>query len=510
MQVGLQESTGFLCSTPRCVGRQEESVLDLAEDPMESRTNRPASDLCKLYDSQRVLVAVRKISQHELCAHLQIMSLAFVVSTRNTICNMAESPMTPLSPSPSLVSLHDSAPDEEISEGLTTIPNLYRQKIPPNGISISALVEHYDLRVQIITPTLRNNPLSAFSRQPPILGPFSLLDLAIPYSDTHCNFIPTLTANLHDQIGNGNLSVRIKKFCLPLWVVKFWEAVVSATKAQLEWTGAKRWFEERILSSQSVLQESFHHIPNYVPEMWLKLPWDGKLLIGTYPPLNILEVAQLFASESISDTLVDAVMHVIQIRVLKSGGDIRRTLVCDLTIQWALHRGKKGWSKNKYTSAKDFKAIRTIADRIKEERIQILFFPLFVRNNHWVVFEVDFDQKCISYGDSCDIPVVDDDLVALHTWLKHMGHTKKFVLRTLPIALQDDTHSCGVIVWNSIEARIFSDAMWTPDSKHAHRVSYAIKLIEAADQSSFIPVQVSHLFNSHSMYVEHLVCFSIP
>ncbi len=87
-----------------------------------------------------------------------------------------------------------------------------------------------------------------------------------------------------------------------------------------------------------------------------------------------------------------------------------------------------------------------------------------------------------------------------------MGYTSTFSKRTLPTSRQDDTYYCGVIIWNTVEARIFSDAKWISGSKDAHRASYAVRLLEASDESDFLLVPVSHSFNSQYMYIKAVVC----
>ncbi len=410
---------------------------------------------------------------------------------KTTDCTtMTESPMTPLSPSPSELSLLcEDYNTASLIEDPTTVPECYEIRIPPERISVSALLNDYDLPVRILPSSLREYPLTAYSTEPPTFGPYSFVDLALPYTGERCTFVFTLSSNIQGEISNGKSSVHVGELYLPLWVVSFWTRVASATKGHLDWTRAKLWSEEYILSRPEL--DPFAYLHQYIPQLWLKLPWTGKIMIGGHS-LHIYELMQLFTFESITDNLIDAVNHCIQLRVLKSRGRIRRTLVSNLAIYRALSQPKKLWKH--YQSENQFKAIRAIDSRIKDEGIVVLFFPFFVRGNHWVVFEVDFEQKSISYGDSCGLQVDRDDLAAVRLWLKQLGYVK-FTCKTLRTALQDDAHSCGVIVWNTIETRIFSEAVWKSETKHVHRVSYAVKLLEASDEGFFTPIEVSHSFN---------------
>lgn len=415
---------------------------------------------------------------------------------------MTESPMSSLSPSPppSHISLDSSVPETRALE-LATIPTPYQMRIPPTHLSILALLENYSLPMHQISHSLRDSPLSAFSKEPPILGPFSLGDLALPYSGPNCMFLPTLTKNLHKRMEKGSKSVHINDIFLPMWVVTFWKYVLPATDAHVKWTEAKRWFEDSILTKP--LHHPFSGLANSIPEFLHRSPWAGKLVIGTRQ-IPTLELAELFASHGISDTLVDSVMHLIQRRVDQSSSEKRRILVLDLTVSWALHLPVAQW-KN-YESEDKFQAIRQTGSRIKDEGIKVVFFPFFVRNNHWVVFEIDFEQKSISYADSCQLPVARNHISAVRRWLALMQF-KKFSYKLLPTAIQDDAHSCGVIVWNTIEARIFSDPLWISGLKDSHRASYALRLMEASEQSSFIPVPVSNSFNFEMLVYNTLIYF---
>ncbi|PPQ73524.1 hypothetical protein CVT25_012433 [Psilocybe cyanescens] len=82
-----------------------------------------------------------------------------------------------------------------------------------------------------------------------------------------------------------------------------------------------------------------------------------------------------------------------------------------------------------------------IANQVKEELLDRLYFPLHVNNNHWIAGSIDFKRQTFSFGDS----------------LYKMGK--------------------GSV--NTIAHAVLDKLMWTPDQAVAERLSWFIRLASA-------------------------------
>lgn len=210
----------------------------------------------------------------------------------------------------------------------------------------------------------------------------------------------------------------------------------------------------------------------------------GKCLLDPY------FLTELFASDQISSSVIDAVMNLISIRVANTR-NIRRTLVEGLRMEYGLHADLKEWDN--YDESRELMVIRRISDRIRKEDVKALIFPTLVRKNHWVVFEVDFENQIVSYGDSTGRDPLKTDTMVIERWLKKIGYPKFASRRLKRGGNQNDNYSCGVMVWNMVEHRLFSDTLWTPETKHLLRVSYACRLLDLANGNSLALTDASTL-----------------
>lgn len=375
--------------------------------------------------------------------------------------------------------------DDEYQE-FESIPDTYDSLLPPPHISVSSLIESYAFNTTSIGAS---TPLSlAFSEEGPALGPFSSSDLAIPYLGLKGDFVMQLGAKARQEWLAGKRSVIIKgcPVSLPFWVLAFWKKAICAMEAKRQWIKAKAWLKKNIhlVDTPKPFQETVLRLQNILDTVqWKSTQKMGKCLLDPY------FLTELFASDQISSSVIDAVMNLISNRVANTS-HIRHTLVEGLRMEYGLHADAKEWER--YDDSKDLKSIRRISDRIREENVKALIFPTLVHGNHWVIFEIDFENKIISYGDSTSKNPLRSDLLVIERWLKQIGYPM-FPLRRLKHGHQDDGYSCGVMVWNMVEHRLFSDALWTTETKHLLRVSYACRLLDLASGNiySTIPESVS-------------------
>ncbi len=153
------------------------------------------------------------------------------------------------------------------------------------------------------------------------------MDLTLPYTSAYCMVFLTLWSGIQGEISNAKPSVHVGELYLPLWVVSFRTRLASAMKGHLDWTRAKMWSKEYTLSRPEL--DSFSYLHQYIPNLWVKFPWTGKIMICEHP-LQIYKLMLLFICKSITNNLIDAVKHCIQLCVCCR--QIGWTLVLILTL----------------------------------------------------------------------------------------------------------------------------------------------------------------------------------
>ncbi|KAJ7824919.1 hypothetical protein B0H13DRAFT_1918890 [Mycena leptocephala] len=107
-----------------------------------------------------------------------------------------------------------------------------------------------------------------------------------------------------------------------------------------------------------------------------------------------------------------------------------------------------------YWTARDWRWIRDIADDLVQNRAALItsaHLGPVTDEPHWVAMVFDCrDKPVVRYGDSFKTPIPEDLLAACHWWLSQ--HTPTLAgLVDLPIAIQEDGHSCGMLVNNAKE-----------------------------------------------------------
>lgn len=213
-----------------------------------------------------------------------------------------------------------------------------------------------------------------------------------------------------------------------------------------------------------------------LPKLLDAIQWNTKLKLGN-TLLDPCHLAELFASSRISPSVMDAVMDLISICVANTSS-IRRIIVEDSRVERGLRSDACEWDM--YGESRELEALHKIGNRIKDENVKALIFSMLVHGNRWAVFEIDFENQLVCYGDPAGQDPVEIDLQPIRRWLNALGYPE-FALRHFEHELQDDDYSCGVMVWNMVEHRLFSDTLWATETKQLLRASYAFRLLDLSN-----------------------------
>jgi hypothetical protein len=112
-----------------------------------------------------------------------------------------------------------------------------------------------------------------------------------------------------------------------------------------------------------------------------------------------------------------------------------------LTAAWA--------DRKNYASDRHYAWLRKRGKDLATGRKSLLATIINKNGNHWVGMAIDFKTGRTFYGDPMEDPISTDLQQVINWWIGY--HTgSSFAHDILPISHQLDTHSCGVLIWDSL------------------------------------------------------------
>jgi len=111
---------------------------------------------------------------------------------------------------------------------------------------------------------------------------------------------------------------------------------------------------------------------------------------------------------------------------------------------------------------------------IPAELVTELFFPVFIHDNHFVLFKVNLVRKSIMFGDSLapGSQPPEHHLRSLIHWLGILLPGKPWAISKPDFSVphQDDYHSCGSVVVSTISASMLGTPPWSNEYQALHRI----------------------------------------
>lgn len=123
------------------------------------------------------------------------------------------------------------------------------------------------------------------------------------------------------------------------------------------------------------------------------------------------------------------------------------------------------------------------ANRVDEEGVDALYFPIHINRNHWIAGEIDFKRNTEPIGDSIRLESSEYIPHKFHENLRRWTRRafgKNFTCEgnALQHAIQDDEYSCGIVTANTIEHAIHNNTpLWSPANASASRVDWFIRIV---------------------------------
>jgi hypothetical protein len=257
------------------------------------------------------------------------------------------------------------------------------------------------------------------------------------------------------------------ELAIPIWVAWFWRDARGAVDLRHDWTQGIRHYEDRIAGAT---------LPAYLQPF----ATAARIFLETVGYSENLgndvkseELLRLFSTQWIDGRTINWVMHAINMLV-RDRPDLADVYVADLNVADALREDQE-WAS--YDTSHKLTFIRNLTTQLLKEGKRRIVIPIHVKDVHWAVYLLDLDKSSIRYGDSLRWSVDHADVRRLQRWAAKMVDAVPKLERGLESAHQgEDSYSCAVVVWNTVERLLFDGSPWTHQEADVRRVSYAIML----------------------------------
>ncbi len=121
-----------------------------------------------------------------------------------------------------------------------------------------------------------------------------------------------------------------------------------------------------------------------------------------------------------------------------------------------------------YTSSKQFRRLRVIAESLASRERKQLATIINVNDNHWVSVVVDFENAVLFYADSMGA-ALSSEVAAVLSWWTNLHSARDFAVLQMPVTKQDgyDSYSCGLLCYNALENFFFKQQAPLVDARAA-------------------------------------------
>ncbi|KAJ7652490.1 hypothetical protein DFH06DRAFT_1331114 [Mycena polygramma] len=318
--------------------------------------------------------------------------------------------------------------------------------IPDEKVSVS------DVLFEALPPPESDSVPASFSMEPENMEGTSTywyhsLTSAVP-------FLPALRAGFNNAWLAGAKSISFphlpdKRY--PLWTENFLSDIQSFIQKRSRWQRAREWL---MLAGVGYL------------------PWDG-IVAGLSPAVHLTsqDLASFLGTDWLNDDMINAGVDYI-LRRLEPWSRIR-ILNCLFSQSLANAHAAGGSYRPRRFSPID-KAIQA-------GKVDTIYFPLHVTNNHWTLLKIDLVSNTIAFADSLGGSVPSDKLALVRWWLKSLLPDSphfSLVPPDFPCPRQRDGHSCGIIVLSMLATILLGYDPWTPEHADCYRLQWFLNLSE--------------------------------
>jgi hypothetical protein len=179
---------------------------------------------------------------------------------------------------------------------------------------------------------------------------------------------------------------------LPFWTIQFWKEMHHALAAQLAWEKSFRWLEKYKTGSNS--EGELNRTQRHVSSLGRRAPL---LAPGASTGTTTLDLTRFLSDRMLTTTLVDLIVEDIAGWVRCNEALSEKFEIMTLVFMHEIEKAKD----EDYYKAISPTFLHRLEQRLRGSK-KILLFPVHVPLRvHFIAFEIDFQTRTLSYGESC-------------------------------------------------------------------------------------------------------------
>jgi len=291
-----------------------------------------------------------------------------------------------------------------------------------------------------------------FSDKPPItFTPQLIAQIPSPPKD--------LVKNLRNFIGeatsNGMKSVKCPHSRLgaektyPLWIITYWAKLDGVQHIRDSWEQAEWYLQDRLHDwTQRSISEGVSVIKRIMIGL-SSLQWADSLRGFSKEAVDSLDTLTRYASTQWmtgenANQLLDLLHNDLERRGQERVKVASTYFYSKISLAFDEREG--------YGTNQTYRTHRQIGEDLENGAINQLAFLANLDRNHWIAVIIDAQTRRIYFGDSLGLEISKAVWDVLDWWTGFHNSGEPFTLERLPITIQQDSFSCGVLAWNALSA----------------------------------------------------------
>ena len=230
-----------------------------------------------------------------------------------------------------------------------------------------------------------------FSTNEPNIGYDILLSRSVPSGD----FIKKLDAASGQAWFDGAKSVVDHRFNngrdrLPLWIISFWKEVARCQGLQSLWNESISWLDREGSRSKG---KTPPELIQQAQKLLGSVAWDSRMSFCN-GMVSTPELAKFLGTYWLSDEHIN--MMVEELLLDLNNNPKHKVQLVSLSFVMEISRVHEKLKLS--DSAKKKTWLWKFEQQVKEGDLEKLYFPLHIRQTHWVAGMIDFKRRTFSFG----------------------------------------------------------------------------------------------------------------
>lgn len=232
----------------------------------------------------------------------------------------------------------------------------------------------------------------------------------------------------------------------PLWIIVYWVKVGTVREIRDSWQKSEVYLRDCLQRWKKSKNIEGLNVVNQIFDVLAIVRWSDTLCGFPSNAAESLDSLTYYASSKWltgehANQMLDLLRKDLQ-RRHKSNIEVLST--------YFLPKISQGFNDNdRYSNNNTFHLYRRIGDDLATGISDQIAFLVNLDRNHWVSVIIDFRKQKILYGDSLG-HAISASMQDILTWWTRFHSNANFTIEKLPITIQEDSFSCGLLAWNSL------------------------------------------------------------